>query len=343
MRLKIFSANNMQEALSQIRKTLGDDAVIIDTQEGEGKVKVTAAVENTGPKVNPRKTAPPRPSPAPVKKSLKELEQEEQVEELDINHFLSHHGIPQSLKIRIQELAASFDAPSKLVALSSAIDVLFHFEPLNNNYQNRPIMLVGPPGVGKTVTAAKLASQAVLEGISTRLINTDVVRTGALAQLEGFADILQTDIIEVSAPDQLEAAINSKASKNHLTIIDTPGYNPFDMKEMEELHKMITASEVEPILVIAAGTDPLEAREMAETYEGLGVRRFIATRLDVARRYASLISTAEAGNLAFAGVGLTPYLAKGIRNIDSMIMAKLLTRISKRNLFTSEERKNDEQ
>jgi len=343
MRLKIFSANNMQEALSQIRKSLGDDAVIIDTQEGEGMVKVTAAVENTAPKVNPHKAAPPEPAPAPVKKSLKELEQEEEIEELDINHFLSHHGIPQSLKIRIQELAASFDAPNKLVALSSAIDVLFHFEPLNNNYQNKPIMLVGPPGVGKTVTTAKLASQAVLEGISPRLINTDVIRTGALAQLEGFADILKADVIEVSAPDQLDAAINSKASNGQLTIIDTPGYNPFDLKEMEELHKMITASDVEPVLVVCAGSDPLEAREMAETYEALGVRRFIATRLDVARRYASIISTAEAGDLAFAGVGLTPYLAKGIRQIDSMIMARLLTRIPQRKIFTSEERKDDDQ
>ncbi len=329
MRLKIFTADNMQAALKQVREALGDDAIIINSHEEDGKVRVTAALEvpvarSPAPKARPRKAGKSKPSP--VQRSLKDLQHEDQLESLSLSHFLSHHGLDRAMKGRIVDTAGSFDGDGTINSLAKALDIMFHFSPLNNDFQDRPVMLVGPPGAGKTVTAAKLASQAILSGHVVRLINTDVVRTGGTAQLNGYAEVLKTTVVEVSEPGLLSAAIDTNRQEDELVIVDTMGYNPFDNHEMAELHDYITAYNVEPILVIAAGTDAMEAREISEIYARLGVRRFITTRLDVARRYASLLATAGAMDLAFAGVGDTPYLARGIERVDGMGLARLLTR-----------------
>jgi len=335
MRLKIFTADNMQAALAKVRETLGDDAIIISSLEEKGNVSVTAAMEVPATKAKPRKALSPKPRKAPVQKSLKDLEHANHVETVDISYFLNHHGIGKTMTDRMLETAASFDDDNNINALVKTLDLMFHFSPINNDYQNRPIMLVGPPGAGKTVTAAKLTSQAVLSGRAVRLINTDIIRTGGTAQLNGYAEVLKTTVIEVSEPDLLAPAITTNRQSEELVIIDTMGYNPFDRREMTELHQFITAYNVEPIFVIAAGIDPLEAREIAQTYANLGARRFIATRLDVARRYASLLAVADE-NLAFAGAGITPYLAKGIERVDALSLAKLLTRVKDQEVFTPE-------
>ncbi|MCF6197715.1 MAG: ATP-binding protein, partial [Emcibacter sp.] len=286
MRLKIFTADNMKAALAQVREALGDDAIIINTSEENGEVSVTAAMEVPTPKVRPRNAKKPRPKPAPVKKSLKELELDDNSERADLSFFLTHHGIAKAMTERILETAQSFEDDSNVNSLAHALDIMFHFSPVSNDYQSRPVMLVGPPGVGKTVTAAKLASQAVLAGRTIRLINTDTIRTGGTAQLEGYAEVLKTTVIEAPEPELLSAAIETNRQPDELVIIDTMGYNPTSRAEMAELHKFIQAHDVEPLLVIAACADPQEAQEIAESYASLGVRRFIATRLDVARRYA---------------------------------------------------------
>ncbi len=333
MRLKIFTGDSMKAALAGVREALGDDAIIISSTEEGGKVKVTAAMEIPAAKITPRKARKPRPKPAAVQKTLKELEQEDYAQSLDLPHFLGHHGLEKALMKRIIETAASFDEDRNITALAKALDVMFHFSPINNDYQKRPLMLVGPPGVGKTVTAAKLASQAVLSGRAVRLINSDTIRTGGTAQLEGYAEILKVPLIEAAEPDLLAPAIDTGRQPDELVIIDTMGYNPLNSDEMADLHHFTRVCDVEPLLVIAAGTDILEAREIAETYAGLGVRRFIATRLDVARRYGSLLATAAAMDLAFAGVGITPYLAKGIEHIDALSLSRLLIRIDDRRPF----------
>lgn len=333
MRLKIFTADTMKAALALVREALGDDAIIINNVEEDGKVKITAAIEIPAPKVSPRKAPKPRPKPSPVQRSLKELEQEDHTDSISLSYFLAHHGVEKPMMRRILETAAAFDEDRNINALAKALDTMFHFSPLNNDYQDRPVMLVGPPGAGKTVTTAKLASQAVLSGRAIRLINTDTIRTGGTAQLEGYAEALKTTVIEAPEPALLTAAIKTNRQSHELVIIDTMGYNPFDCDEMAELHRFILAYDVEPLLVIAAGNDPVEAQEIAETYMNLGVRRFIATRLDVARRYGSLLATAASMDLAFAGVGITPYLAKGIERIDANNLARLLTRIPDRKIF----------
>lgn len=339
MKLKIFSAPSMEEALKLVRKSLGDDAVIIDSTEqeidGEVVAKVTAAIEAPAPRINPHLHPAPKPVSAPIKKSLRELEEEYLANEgLDLVASLSHHGLADSIKLKLLDLGQSLECETPQLTLASALGSMYHFEPIIYSKPPRPLMLIGPPGAGKTITAAKLASQFILSGISTHLISTDVFRTGGVAQLEGYAAALKTSLTEAEKPEDLQVAIETAAKKNDAIIIDSMGYNPYNETEMAELHRFLKTVNVEAILVTSAGIDPYEAREIGETYAKLGIKRFITTKIDVARRYASMLTIAEHGKMAFAGVGITPYLGDGIEPLDALKLAKLLTRIPKKNNFT---------
>lgn len=344
MKLKIFSAPTMDEALQQVRNKLGDDAVIIDTNEqmigGVRSYKITAAIEAPAPRVNPHVNPAPKPKPAPIKKSLRELDEEytpHHVEEtMDLVSSLKHHGFADSLQLKLMDLGRSLDCETPELTLATALDNIFHFEPITDSVPNRPLMLIGPPGAGKTITTAKIASHYVIGGKKVHFISTDVFRTGGVAQLEGYASVLDVSLTEAEKPEDLDIAIKNAEKDSDVILIDSMGYNPYSKKEMSELHKFLKMTNCEAILVVPAGMDPYEAREVSETYAGLGVKRFITTKLDVARRYASILSVAESGNLAFAGVGITPYLGDGIETLDSMKLSKLLTKIPKRNKISFE-------
>lgn len=332
MKLKIFSAKSMKEALEMVRKSLGDDAVIIDTVEqkinGQKTVKITAAIEAPAPKINPHINPAPIPRSAPIKKSLRELEEEFMSSEtVDLVSSLSHHGLADSIKLRLLDLGQSLECETPELTLASALDTMFYFEPITATVPSRPLMLIGPPGAGKTITTAKLASQFILNGKSVHLISTDVYRTGGLAQLEGYASVLKVSLTEAEKPEDLKIALKNATKSNDIILIDTMGYNPYSTREMNDLHDFLKVTDCEPILVCSAGIDPYEAREISETYSALGVKRFITTKIDVARRYASLLTIAENGRMAFAGVGITPYLGDGIEIINALKLAKLLTRI----------------
>lgn len=341
MKLKIFSAPNIKEALKEVRKSLGDDAVIIDTTEqtinGEKTVKVTAAIEAPAPRVNPHTNPAPKPQSAPINKSLRELEDEFiSRETVDLVSSLSHHGLADSIKLKLLDLGQSLECETPELTLAAALDSMFHFEPITDSVPSRPIMLIGPPGAGKTITTAKLASQFILSGKNVHLISTDVFRTGGLAQLEGYASVLKVNLTESERPEDLVVAIKNAEKNNEVILIDSMGYNPYSRKEMSELHAFLAATDCEAILVTSAGIDPHEAREISETYAALGVKRFITTKIDVARRYASMLTIADNGKMAFAGVGITPYLGDGIEPLDALKLAKLLTRIPEKEQFNFE-------
>jgi len=347
MKLKIFTAQTMQDALAQVRDTLGDDAVILDNSEEDGIIRITAALDNKSKGVSNKPAVPissepdkDRPDAIAVKPkalSLKDLEAAEKAEEFDLEYYLSHHGLPDSLKLSLLDHArlASQDEInlSNVKALSKALKSLFKFEGISAEETGRPIMLVGPPGAGKTVTTARLASRRVLHKKPVRMISTDTIRTGGVAQLRGYGEVLDIDVDQATDIYELKGILSHTINDDEQVLIDTPGFNPFDADEMASLHELITCHDIEPVLVCSAGIDALEAREIAEIYQRLGVKRFITTRLDVARRYASMLCIAETGKMRFAGASNSPYLAQSFDNLTSKKLSEHLTFISERNDF----------
>ena len=300
MQLRTFTAATMSEAMALVRARLGPEAIIVNTEEGDdGNTRVTAAVERE------ERLAPG------IEPDVIDL----------LNEALSGHGLAPLLVEKILCAALPFDTQDPLLALSSAFATLFGFAPLDGEVR-RPLLLVGPPGAGKTVSIAKLATRAVVAGKTVRLVTADTVRAGGIEQLEAFARVLKLKLARADGARDLAPLAAARADE--LLLIDSPGINPYSAGDRRELSALITASGAEPVLVLPAGGDAFDTVEMARIFRDLGTGRMIVTRLDMVQRLGSVIAAAEALHLGFAEAGTSPDIASGIAAFNPVVLARLI-------------------
>jgi flagellar biosynthesis protein FlhF len=336
MRLRTFTAANVAEAMAQVRAELGDEAIIVSTRRGErGKgVQVTAAVE---PRTDPvavddlearleanlkARLREPRVAPRGGGSGMDAPPPDPAAEA--IRAALVAHRLPPELADSLGNAAAALEAETLELALANALDTTIGFAPLAD-VPHRSLLLVGPPGSGKSVVAAKLAARAALAGHPVRMVTADTLKAGAAGQMQAYAKVLGQRLTEVRNADEL-GELQRKAPRNAPAIIDAPGTNPFDRQELELLRGLIAVAGAEPVLVLPAGGDAVEAAEIARVFADLGARRMVATRLDASRRLGGLVAAAIAGRLALGDAGLSPYLAHGLRPLNPMSLARLILR-----------------
>ena len=148
---------------------------------------------------------------------------------------------------------------------------------------NKPkiVALIGPTGVGKTTTLAKIAAKFVLEmQVSTALITADTYRISAVEQLKTYSDILGLPLEIVYSSDALQQAIKKHSDKK-LILIDTAGrsqYNDFQMKELCDL--LSGDSDIEKHLVLSSTTKNRDAEEILAKFGPCQPERVIFTKTD---------------------------------------------------------------
>lgn len=295
MRLRVFHAPTSAQALARARAELGEDALILSTRRSAGGVEVTAAL--------PDADEPPPLSPAPPAREAAHATKEASA--------LRAHGVPQQCLTRLpagQPLAA---------AMARA----FRFAPLPLE-PGRVLILCGPPGAGKTLTTAKLATRLRLAGISPTVIAADGRRAGAVDQLAAFTRLLGLNLVVAPDIPRLAKAIARRAPATP-TLVDYAGTDPFSEPEGTELAAVIQAFDAEAVLVLPAGSDAEEAGEIAEAMSARGVKHLLPTRLDLARRLGAVISAAAAG-LALGEGGIGPGAADGLVPLDPETLANWL-------------------
>ena len=189
------------------------------------------------------------------------------------------------------------------------------------------MMLIGPPGVGKTVTLAKFAAAAKMKGQHAHIITTDINRTGAIEQLRAYTDILGFDLNVAETPEELKSLVQSaKLADDSDILIDAGGINVYDEEEIAKLTRNIIAAKAEPVAVLAAGTDSAEMSDTAEGFATLGARRMIVTRLDTTRRYGGVFTAAHTSKLSFSYASVSSSVASGLHTINPVNLARLLLR-----------------
>ncbi len=312
MRLRSFTAKTMREAMTQVREAMGDDAIIISTHRNArgGGIQITAAIDPARSGGEKAETAPPPLNRAELAERLART--------------LAWHGIPSRLVERLSLDALALPTGDPELALAGALDSAFRFQPLKRETR-RPLMLVGPSGVGKTVTIAKLAAQATLAGETVTVVTTDALRAGGYEQLDAFIRLLNRPLFTADTPDELAAVVHRAGPSGHV-LIDTPGVNPFKSGELDTTREFTAATNAEPVLCLPAGGDAVEAGEIAVAFQLAGVRRMIATRLDAARRIGGLLAAADTALLAFAAATVSASVAQGMHAMSAKSLAQLLLR-----------------
>jgi len=329
MQFKTFTAPTAAEAMSMVRDELGEDAIIVTTrrEKDANGVTVIASLESAA-SISPFPPAPGRHINSPGRAmNAPSPEIEATPRRLDIYETvcqaLEAHGVPGQMVERLAHAAGGAGAATPMAALACALDSTFTFSPTPSARDAKPVMLVGPAGAGKTLTVAKLAAQAVMTGQSIGVITTDHRRAGAIEQLTAFMRILTIDLKTAKTPGELADAIDHFKDREAV-YIDTAAVNPFLSGDMAGLRQLISATEVDPILILPAGGNPLDAAEIAQAFADIGTRRMIATRVDVARRIGCVLAAADQSRLAFCGVSITPRVAKGLSSINAVSLARMI-------------------
>lgn len=150
-------------------------------------------------------------------------------------------------------------------------------------YSDRPkiVALIGPTGVGKTTTLAKIAARFVLEeGVSAALITADTYRISAVEQLKTYSDILGLPLEIVYSAEALQQAIAKHADKK-LILIDTAGRSQFNEYQMKELCDLLAANKaIEKHLVMSSTTKNRDAEEILSRFSPCVPDRIIFTKTD---------------------------------------------------------------
>ncbi|MCB9528901.1 MAG: hypothetical protein H6703_07075 [Myxococcales bacterium] len=144
----------------------------------------------------------------------------------------------------------------------------------------RVIAFVGPTGVGKTTTVAKVAAQARLAGKHVALITVDTFRMAAVEQLARYAEVLDAPLRVVARPDALPAALAALAGYD-LVLIDTTGRNPRASDQVRALARYFPPGwGGELVLTVAASTRERDLFATIDAFARLGYARLCVTKTD---------------------------------------------------------------
>ena len=172
--------------------------------------------------------------------------------------------------------------------------VLIKTYPIRLGSRPTVVALVGPTGVGKTTTIAKLAANfALFEGKSVGLITIDTYRIAAVEQLKTYSEIINLPIEVVYTAADLKHAFQKLLDKQ-LILIDTAGRSQKNKQQIRELKHFFNGRPLnETHLVLSANTKLEDLLETADSFKELGVNRLIFTKLDETNSLSNVIEVAE--------------------------------------------------
>ncbi len=155
----------------------------------------------------------------------------------------------------------------------------------------RTIALVGPTGVGKTTTIAKLAATFKLkQRLNVAMITIDTYRIAAVDQLRTYADIIGLPLHIVNTPMEMSAAID-RCNGYDVVLIDTAGRSPKDSEKLDQLGSFIDAAKPHEVhLVLSSTASESVLMEAAERFSAIRTDRVIFTKMDEAVNFGVVLN-----------------------------------------------------
>ncbi len=167
MRLRLFRAATLAQAMGRVRAELGAEALILGTRRVGDGIEVTAALEPAETAPAPRADGPPAAA-------------------------LAWHGVPAPLAARLRH---------------TPLAVTLRFDPLPLAAGDPPLLFAGPPGAGKTLSVVRLATRLVMAGAAPLVVTADGQRAGATEQLAALTRLLGLELAIAAHPVALSRAM----------------------------------------------------------------------------------------------------------------------------------------
>jgi len=343
MKIKRFAAATMREAMNQVRTVLSADAVILESRRTATGVEVVAAIDYDHLAPPPDATLNPGATPATAPRNTFELRLQDDPELIalkrdvqDVKRLLQEQlgGLmwsqtkthqPQRAELfgRLSQLGLSATLSRELV---SALSPDFEGERADNAVlsdlaQRIPVLtnealteggviaLIGPTGVGKTTTIAKLAARYAAH-FGTRdiaLVSTDHYRIGAQEQLFTYGRLLGVPVHTARDATELEALLLKLADRK-LVLIDTAGLGPQDRQLAAQLSLFRPlAGKLRTYLTMTASGQASDYEQTIAQFRAVPLAGCILTKLDEATRIGAALTATIQHQLGIA------YLTDGQR------------------------------
>lgn len=207
----------------------------------------------------------------------------------------TEEDLAKEIVVKIADLTkrSEFDNAGAVRILGTYLERMFgKAQPIDcSSSGRRVIALIGPTGVGKTTTIAKLAANfAVIEKKKVALITADTYRIAAVEQLKTYGDIIGVPVDVVFTPKELKLAVEMHRDAD-LIIIDTAGRSHKNEMQMSELKGFLDAAmPTETYLVVAVNSSLRDAREALRMYGKVGFDRLIFTKLDETSHFGLMLN-----------------------------------------------------
>ena len=347
----------MQEALTLARRELGEEAVVLNTKHvkaggilglrGGTKVELMAAVDESAsvelapsapyvasvPSVSSVPFQPPQPDPEvnQLRSEVKELSA--LVRSLMGGPALAEPAVDVPLLVRagvdesllqgpLADLANLEDPLSLASALAGKMQAFTIPPPLDGK---QVIAFVGPTGVGKTTTLAKLAARLSLERrVKVALVTADTYRIGAVEQLRTYARIMGIPLEVALSPEEVTSAIEKHSDKD-VILVDTVGRSQRSDEHLAELKSFVdAASPTETYLVMAASLSRSTQDEVVDKFKLLSPTRLVVTKIDETADMSCLVNLPLRTGLGIACLTAGQNVPQDIDFADAGVIARLV-------------------
>lgn len=212
------------------------------------------------------------------------------------------HEVMDKIIATINTLPAEQEEQSISGRLGAAFGRLIKFTGMLRLKKNAPriIALVGPTGVGKTTTTAKLAAMYALNrGSKVALVTMDIFRVGAVEQLKTYTKIMGIPLEVASTPKELERAVERHADCD-LILVDTAGRSHKDTEKLDEMKVFLEGIQSDIYLCLSATTKDRELEEILKRFSVFEVSKVVFTKLDECESFGCIVNLLLKANLQIA-------------------------------------------
>ena len=238
---------------------------------------------------------------------------------------LAYHGIPQGLQKAIFSHSAYAVETTPTEVLAGLLEEAFTYDSVDfTPAAPSHVMLVGSPGVGKTVMVAKLMAQALAEGKTPMVATLDCFKAGAAYQLEAYGEAMGVHVHVCHNVHEFQTFIALRDGSDNALIVDTPGIDPRHDEDIRLLAQYVYAWDQPPVLCLPAGLDPMTAGDRSLAFAKFGADRLVITQVDLVDRLGGVLVAAHLGKYALCGLNQSPYIGRPFATVRPRLLAKCL-------------------